>query len=425
MPKLGLAIVDEEHRFGVRKKERVKQLRSRVDVLALSATPIPRSLSMALDGLRDLSLMATPPPNRLAVRTFVAKDSDRTVREALARELARGGQVFCLHHRVQTIGSAVERMRFLAPGAQIAVVHARLPRVEIEAAMRGFYAGEIDILVCSTIIESGIDVPNANTIIVTHADRFGMAQMHQLRGRVGRAGRQAYAYFLAALDSIATPARERLRAIGETSQLGGGHLIAMRDLEIRGAGELLGTAQSGAVADVGIETFRNMVKRASKLQRGEAPGAQAAVDLGCAACLPADYCPSPVERMRLYRSFASAAELDEIEQLRTLLADRFGALPSAARMLAATHRLRIIASELGITGIRPAATGLLLSFAARPQCAEALLAAAASRRDCRIQPDQTLLLSCGSDAAARAAAAAELLDLLGRPVAQDAAAAAA
>ena len=425
IPQLGLAIIDEENRFGVRHKERVKQLRSRVDVLAMSATPIPRSLSMALEGLRDLSLMATPPAGRSAVRTFLADDEDRIVREALARELARAGQVFYLHHRVDTIAAAAERVRALAPGARVAVVHAQLAGERMEAIMRDFYAGRVDVLVCSIVIGSGIDVGNANTILVPHAERYGLAQLHQLRGRVGRAGRQAYAYFLASLVSLKPPARQRLDTIVETAQLGGGHLIAMRDLEIRGAGELLGEAQSGAVADVGIEAFRNMVQRASRLARGEAIPEATVVDLGGGACLPQLYCPSPVERLRIYSRFAGATSIAQIEQLRELLLDRFGRLPAAARLLVRAHRLRIEAGQLGIASIRPAADGMKVMFAAQPP-AEQLIELARTSSDIRLRPDNSVLVCCSADAPDAAAAACsqfieQLTNCRARPAASAAA----
>ena len=415
-PRLGLAVIDEENRFGVRHKERVKQLRSQVDVLAMSATPIPRSLSMAMEGLRDLSLMATPPAGRMAVRTFVAGDEDRTVREALARELSRGGQVFYLHHRIDTIQAAAERVQALAPGARVAVVHARLGADRMDATMRSFYDGHTDVLVCSIVVQSGIDVPNANTIVVPHANHYGLAQLHQLRGRVGRSDRQAYAYFLAPLAALGEPARRRLQTIAETSRLGGGHMIAMRDLEIRGAGELLGTAQSGAVADVGIEAFRNMVRRASRIGRGEQTPEETIVDMGGAACLPEMYCPSPVERMRIYSRFAGAASLAEIEQLRDLLIDRFGRLPVAARLLVRAHRLRISAGRLGIAAIRPAPGGMKFVFAARPPAAE-LRDLAGRRADVRLRPDHSVLVCCpDADAAAAATACSQFIDDLARTV---------
>ena len=425
IPKLGLAIIDEENRFGVRHKERVKQLRSRVDVLAMSATPIPRSLSMALEGLRDLSLMATPPAGRVAVRTFVAADEDRIVREALARELSRAGQAFYLHHRIDTIAAAAERVRFLAPGARVAVVHARLPADRLAAAMRGFYDGHIDVLVCSIVIQSGIDIANANTILIPQADRYGLAQLHQLRGRVGRSGRQAYAYFLAAPELLREPARRRLQTVSETSRLGGGHMIAMRDLEIRGAGELLGTAQSGAVADVGIEAFRSMVRRASRIGRGQRPIEETVVDLAGAACLPDGYCPSPVERMRIYSRFAAASDCREVESLRQLLVDRFGRLPLAARLLVRAHSLRISAGRLGISAIRPVAGGMKFVFAPNPPAADGLVDLARRRSDLQLRPDSSVIVSCESgDAALAAATCSQFLEDLASAANVDLAAAA-
>lgn len=413
IPRLGLVVIDEEHRFGVRQKEHLRKLRAKVDVLALSATPIPRSLSMALEGLRDMSLLATPPADRLAVRTFVTRDGDAVMREGLAREFARGGQSFVVHHRVQTIRSMAERVSDLLPQATVVVAHGQLPHKQLEAVMRRYYGGEIDVLVCTTIIESGIDVPNANTMIVPRADMFGLAQLHQLRGRVGRAARQAYAYFL----TPGNPARQgsvasRLETLVASSQLGGGHYIAARDLEIRGAGELLGDAQSGAVTAVGFETFRHLLAAATRAADGGELVTACQVDFGAHARLPARYCSNPVERMRMYRRLAAAADDEAVGALRAEMADRFGPLPGQVRLLLDGQRLRLRAAVLGISRVEATVRSVRLRFVPQPVCVTRLLDLVRERSGCQLLPDNSLRLDNEADMAGQMQLALEVCGLL-------------
>ena len=395
IPRLGLLVIDEEHRFGVRQKERMRELRAQTDVLALSATPIPRSLAMAMEGLRDMSVIATPPPDRLAVRTFVAGDADHLVRDAITRELARGGQVFYLHHRVQSIHVALERVHELAPAANVAMAHGQMPHGQLEDAMRRFYRGEVDVLVCTTIIESGIDVSNANTMIVPRADMFGLAQLHQLRGRVGRSARQAYVYFLTpAAPGKNRKADARLETLAASSQLGGGYYIAVRDMEIRGVGEILGDAQSGAVVDVGIEVFKRMLDNAVRSTRPGYTAGDCETDFGGSARLPASYCANAVERMRMYRRLAATHSAAQLDALGEEMLDRFGAQPQPVRLLLECHRLRLCASAHGITRIQGTAYGLQMSFVADPPCADALLRLIGQRDDLALLPNHGLRISC-------------------------------
>ena len=414
LPKLRLAIIDEEHRFGVRQKERLRELRADIDLLALSATPIPRTLAMALEGLRDISMLALPPADRLAVRTIVSPDADSVVREALSRELARGGQAFYVHHRVSSIELALERVADLAPDATVAMAHGQMPHARLEAVMNRFYRGEIDVLVCTTIVESGLDVANANTMIVGRSDMFGLAQLHQLRGRVGRSARQGYAYLLVPKLSVddGSQVARRLETLAEATELGAGHYIAVRDLEIRGAGEVLGEAQSGAVLDVGIEAFRNMVVAASRALGSHRATSDCEIDFGGEARLPNGYCRNPVERMRAYRALAAAASLDEIEALRARFADRFGPLPLPARLLLDCHRLRLLAAPLGLRRIQSAGAALRLGFVAEPPCADALLALVAGRDDCRFGADATMVVDAAGSHAHRLSVAFALIDQL-------------
>ena len=402
IPKLGLVVIDEEHRFGVRQKERMREMRANVDVLAMSATPIPRTLSLALEGLRDMSLVATPPPDRLEVRTFVSEDWDSVVREALSRELARGGQVFYVHHRVQTISVAEERIRDLAPDAVIGVAHGQMPHPRLEAVMHGFYRGEIDVLLCTSIVESGIDVANANTMIVPRADHFGLAQLHQLRGRVGRSARQGYAYFLvpSAIKNSrkgGSKADDRLQTIAESTHRGGGHYIARRDLEIRGAGEVLGEAQSGVIIGIGMEAFKRMLSTATRSARTGRRVADCEVDFGGHARLPAGYCDSAVERMRCYRTLSGMEDAEEVESFREQLADRFGSLPAQARLLVDSHLLRIKANGLGVVSIKASSRGLKMSFGESPSFVDEILAMVDRRDDCRLEPDNGIRIIAGGD----------------------------
>jgi transcription-repair coupling factor (superfamily II helicase) len=367
---LGLVIIDEEHRFGVRQKERLKRLRAEVDVLTLTATPIPRTLAMSLEGIRDFSVIATAPQRRLAIKTFVAPFSIGLVREAALRELKRGGQIYFLHNDIDTIRTTSERLAQLLPEARMAVAHGQMAERELEHVMRDFYAQRVNLLVCSTIIETGIDVPTANTIIIDRADRFGLAQLHQLRGRVGRSHHQAYAYLLTPPDeALSAQAKKRLEAIQLMEELGSGFYLAMHDLEIRGAGEVLGDEQSGAMQQVGFQLYADMLKAAvSALKAGREPdlaeplGVTTEVNLHVPARLPEAYCNDVHERLVLYKRLASAETADDLDALREELTDRFGRAPEPVAALLACHRLRLLAEPKGVVKIDAAPERATLQF---------------------------------------------------------------
>jgi transcription-repair coupling factor (superfamily II helicase) len=371
---LGLVIIDEEHRFGVRQKERLKALRAEVDVLTLTATPIPRTLAMALEGLRDFSVIATAPERRLAIKTFVSRYNPGIVREAVLRELKRGGQIYYLHNDIATIERAAQRLAKLVPEARLRIAHGSLRERELEHVMRDFYQHRFDLLVCTTIIETGLDVPAANTIVIERADKFGLAQLHQLRGRVGRSHHQAYAYLLLPEEGgVTAQARKRLEAIQKLEELGSGFFLAMHDLEIRGAGEVLGEAQSGEIQEVGFALYARMLEQAVRsLRQGREPdlaaplGVTTEVNLHAPALLPADYCPDVPERLVLYNRLASCETLEALEALREELADRFGPLPEPARALIECHRLRILGRPLGIARIDASDSAIQLQFVAQP-----------------------------------------------------------
>ncbi|MHB8166880.1 MAG: transcription-repair coupling factor [Sulfuricella sp.] len=372
---LGLVIVDEEHRFGVRQKEQLKALRAEVDVLTLTATPIPRTLSMSLEGLRDFSVIATAPQRRLSIKTFVTPDSDGIIREAVLRELKRGGQIYFLHNEVETILNVREKLVKLLPEARIAVAHGQLRERELEHVMRDFYQQRFNLLLCSTIIETGIDIPTANTIIIHRADKFGLAQLHQLRGRVGRSHHQAYAYLLTppGEEGITPQARKRLDAIQSLEDLGAGFYLSMHDLEIRGAGEILGESQSGEMQEIGFNLYAEMLNRAVKaLKAGKEPdisqplGITTEINLHSPALLPNDYCGDVNERLTLYKRLANCATLEELDQIHEELIDRFGLLPSQAGALLDTHRLRILAKPLGIAKIDASSNSITLQFIPNP-----------------------------------------------------------
>lgn len=352
---LGLVIVDEEQRFGVAHKERLKQLRVSVDVLTLTATPIPRTLHMSLAGLRDMSVINQAPEGRAPVRTYVREYDDDLVREAIVRELDRDGQVYILHNRVESIDNVADRISRLVPSARIVVGHGQMGEHELEDVMMGFYHQKYDVLVCTTIIESGIDVPNANTIIINHADKLGLAQLYQLRGRVGRSQRQAYAYLLYKSERILTEvAEKRLSAIREFADLGSGFKIAMRDMEIRGAGNILGPEQHGQMLSVGFDMYCHLLAQAVKELKGEeAPEEKTLppVDLPVEAYIPEDYIPGEAQRIAIYRKLASRFTEEEVSKLEEELDDRFGPPPTAVRNALTILRLRIQAERLGIASI--------------------------------------------------------------------------
>ena len=368
--RLGLVIIDEEHRFGVRQKEALKALRAEVDVLTLTATPIPRTLGMSLEGLRDFSVIATAPQRRLAIKTFVRREDNSTMREAMLRELKRGGQVYFLHNEVDTIHNRRARLEELVPEARIAVAHGQMGERDLEQVMKGFYQQRFNVLLCTTIIETGIDVPTANTIIIHRADRFGLAQLHQLRGRVGRSHHQAYAYLLTPGDEAMTSnARKRLEAIQSMEELGSGFFLAMHDLEIRGTGEVLGESQSGNIQEVGFSMYNDMLNEAVRaMKAGVEPDLDAPFSAGCEvnlhapALLPSDYCGDVHARLSLYKRLSSAQDEDRVLILQEELIDRFGKLPEAARTLIASHRIRLAAIRLGIQKIDATDTQIMLHF---------------------------------------------------------------
>ncbi|MGB5620864.1 MAG: transcription-repair coupling factor [Gammaproteobacteria bacterium] len=353
---LGLVIIDEEHRFGVRHKERLKKLRAEVDVLTLTATPIPRTLNMAMGGLRDLSLITTAPSERLAVKTFVSEWQEAVIREACLREVRRGGQIYFLHNRVETIEQTARKLEALIPEARVRIAHGQMRERELEQIMLDFYHRRFNLLVCTTIIESGIDVPTANTIVIDRADRLGLAQLHQLRGRVGRSHHRAYAYLITPpRKAMTADAIKRLEAIESLEDLGAGFMLATHDLEIRGAGELLGEGQSGQIHEVGFAMYSDMLERAVKaIKSGQDPDLSRPLDhgtevgLGVSALLPEDYVPDVHLRLMLYKRISAAADTAELRELQVEFIDRFGLLPEPAKMLFRLAELRLKASALGI-----------------------------------------------------------------------------
>ena len=372
--RLGLVVVDEEHRFGVRQKEALKTLRSEVDILTLTATPIPRTLGLALEGMRDFSVIATAPSKRLAIKTFVQRHSRGIVREAVLREFKRGGQVYFLHNEVDTIDNMRNTLAELLPEARIVVGHGQLPERELERVMRDFTTQRANLLLCSTIIETGIDIPTANTIIINRADKFGLAQLHQLRGRVGRSHHQAYAYLLT--DAHAKPtakAQKRLEAITMMEDLGAGFFLAMHDLEIRGAGEVLGENQSGEIQQIGFTLYSEMLKRAVKdLQAGKEPDLSqplevvSEINLHTPALLPNDYCSDVGERLTLYKRLANCESEDELRDLQEELIDRFGAMPPQTQALIESHRLRLLLQPYEIQKLDASEAQITVQFGANP-----------------------------------------------------------
>jgi transcription-repair coupling factor (superfamily II helicase) len=370
---IGLVIVDEEHRFGVRHKEAIKLLRSEVDVLTLTATPIPRTLNMALGGLREMSLITTPPAHRLSVKTFVSEWNDVVIREAILREVKRGGQVYFIHNRVEDIESIGERIRRLIPEASLRIGHGQMPERELEQVMLDFYHRRFNVLLCTTIVESGLDVPTANTIVINRADRFGLAQLHQLRGRVGRSHHRAYAYLVAPPRSAMTAdAIKRLEAIDSLEDLGSGFILATHDLEIRGAGELLGDTQSGQIQEIGFSLYTELLGRAvSSLKSGKEPdlleplNAGVEINLHLPALLPEDYVPDVHLRLMLYKRIASAATDDELREMQVEMIDRFGLLPVAAKNFMRIAAIKLDASALGIEKIDASRSGGYIAFGKR------------------------------------------------------------
>lgn len=371
---LGLIIIDEEHRFGVRQKERMKALRAEVDVLALTATPIPRTLHMSLSGLRDLSIIATPPARRLAIKTFVREWDDNLLREALLREIKRGGQVYFLHNEVESIDKMAQKVQALYPEAKIGIAHGQMREQQLEQVMLDFYHQRFNVLVCTTIIETGIDIPSANTMIIRRADKFGLAQLYQLRGRVGRSHHRAYAYLITPHRSaITADAAKRLEAIESLEELGAGFTLATHDMEIRGAGELLGKDQSGQMQEIGFSLYNELLERAVKtLKSGQTltlerlPEHGPEVDLHAPALIPEDYLPDIHTRLVLYKRIAGAYTLEELKELQVEMIDRFGLLPEATKTLFALNEIRLKASGIGIRKIEANSQGGRVHFLPEP-----------------------------------------------------------
>ena len=371
---LGLVVVDEEQRFGVRQKEQLKKLRAEVDLLTMTATPIPRTLNMAMAGLRDLSLITTPPAHRMAVRTFISAWDPATIREAFQRELSRGGQVYFLHNEVQTIERTARELEELIPEARIGIAHGQMPERELERVMADFHRQRFNVLVCTTIIETGIDIPTANTIIIDRADRFGLAQLHQLRGRVGRSHHRAYAYLVVPdRKAMTADAEKRLEALASLEELGAGFTLATHDLEIRGAGELLGEEQSGQIQEIGFGLYTELLDRAVRaLKSGKVPDFdlssehETEVELHLPALIPDDYLPDVHTRLTLYKRIASARSEDGLRDLQVEMIDRFGLLPEPTKTLFALSSLKLMATPLGIRKLDLGANGGRITFRDRP-----------------------------------------------------------
>jgi len=362
---LGLVVIDEEHRFGVSHKEKLKQMRKLVDVMTLTATPIPRTLQMAVSGIRDLSLIQTPPENRLSIRTIVVRYDDEVIREAVQRELGRGGQVFFVHHRVQNIYAMANHLRRLIPEASLAIAHGQMREKELEKVMLQFVRKEINLLVCTSIIESGLDIPTANTILINHAERFGLADLYQIRGRVGRGSHQAYAYLIIPGDlTLSKDAMRRLRAIQELSELGSGFKLAIQDLEIRGAGNLLGPSQSGYITAVGFELYTQLMEKAVKELKGEEVVEEITPEIHfhLPAFIPEAYVEDPGERLSLYRRLSLSRSDEEVERIREELVDRFGKIPSEVDHLIEVIKVKIVLTRLSIRKFEQTPSQMVLTF---------------------------------------------------------------
>ncbi|MFT7774250.1 transcription-repair coupling factor [Roseateles sp.] len=427
--RLGLLVIDEEHRFGVRHKEAMKAMRAEVDVLTLTATPIPRTLGMALEGLRDLSVIATAPQRRLAIKTFVRAESSGTIREAVLRELKRGGQVYFLHNEVETIENRRQKLEELLPEARIVVAHGQMPERELERVMREFVQGKHNLLLCSTIIETGIDVPSANTIVISRADKFGLAQLHQLRGRVGRSHHQAYAYLMVPdIQGLTKQATQRLDAIQAMEELGSGFYLAMHDLEIRGAGEVLGDNQSGNMMEIGFQLYNDMLNEAVRaLKSGREPdllsptgafSTNTEINLHAPALLPDAYCGDVQVRLSLYKRLATAEKPEQIDAMLEEITDRFGKLPTQGQTLFDLHRLRVLAKPYGVVKVDATPGIININFRPNPPIDPMrVIELVQKNRNIKLVGNEKLrvekALSSPQD---RAQAVREVLRLLGQPV---------
>ncbi|MCB8747573.1 transcription-repair coupling factor [Rhodoferax sp. U2-2l] len=426
---LGLLIIDEEHRFGVRHKEQMKALRAEVDVLTLTATPIPRTLGMALEGLRDLSVIATAPQRRLAIKTFVRTEGNGVIREAVLRELKRGGQVYFLHNEVETIENRRAKLEELLPEARISVAHGQMPERQLEAVMRDFVAQRSNVLLCSTIIETGIDVPTANTIVMARADKFGLAQLHQLRGRVGRSHHQAYAYLMVPdLEGLTKQAQQRLDAIQAMEELGSGFYLAMHDLEIRGAGEVLGENQSGNMLEVGFQLYNEMLSEAVRcLKAGIEPdllnplNVATDINLHAPALLPDDYCGDVHLRLSFYKKLATAKTTNQIDGLLEEIIDRFGKLPAQAQTLIDVHRLRVLSQPYGVTKVDAAPGVISITFKKNPPIDPMkIIAMIQKNKHIKLAGNEKLRIERElPEAKDRAQMVRDILKNLGQPLAQE------
>ena len=362
---LGLIIVDEEHRFGVSHKERLKQMRKQVDVLTLTATPIPRTLHMSLAGIRDLSIINTPPEDRLAIKTIVAKFDDDVIKDAIRRELGRGGQVFFVHNRVQSIMAIADYLKRLVPEAKIGIAHGQIKEKELENVMTAFVNKEYDILISTSIIESGLDIPSANTILINRADRFGLAEIYQLRGRVGRSSHRAYAYLLTPPElTLTEDAKKRLKVLQELSDLGAGFRLAAYDLEIRGAGELLGAKQSGQIAEVGFEMYTQLLEDAIKELQGAKieKEIEPEINLKISAYIPEGYIPDERQRLNIYKRIASVVSEDDLAKLKEEIKDRFGDIPELVDNLFRIMGLKLLLKKLKITELAQKGDYIYITF---------------------------------------------------------------
>jgi transcription-repair coupling factor (superfamily II helicase) len=418
---LGLIIVDEEHRFGVRDKEKLKTLRAQVHVLTLTATPIPRTLNMALGGLRELSLITTPPAGRVAIRTTVGEWHPPAIREAALRELRRGGQIYFVHNEIQTIDKVAEDLRRIVPEAQVRIGHGQMRERDLEQLMVDFYHRRFDLLLCTTIIESGIDVPTANTIMINNADRLGLAQLHQLRGRVGRSHHRAFAYLIVpSRKGLTQDAQRRLEAIESLEELGAGFVLATHDLEIRGAGEFLGEEQSGELTEVGLTMYLDMLESTVRaLKAGEDPAdmkplvAATEVNLHVPTLLPSDYVGDVQTRLALYKRIAAAADATELDDLRTEVGDRFGPLPDGAQNLFSVARLTQRCRAAGIRRLDVGAQSSHVVFEEQNRIDAAVVIKLIQRdRDFRLEGSLKLRVARGAEPAARFSLASTLLGLL-------------
>jgi len=392
---LGLLVIDEEHRFGVKHKERLKEMRSQVDVLTLTATPIPRTLQMGLAGLREISVITTPPADRSAIRTFVCQFDPALLGEAIARELQRGGQIFCVHNRVEDLAKWTKDVRALAPKARVAMAHGQMPEGKLEKVMIDFVDGRYDILCCTTIIESGLDIPRANTMIVNHADRFGLAQLYQLRGRIGRSRERAFSYLVVpGGGKMSTEAAQRLAVLQRFTELGAGFQIATADLEIRGAGELLGGKQSGLVAAVGFDTYARILEEAVAELRGQPIRAEhdPEITVDVPAFLPEELIPDPGQRLEFYRRLAQASDEDAVRAIAAEIEDRYGHLPSEAQLLLEVMVDKTLVRRMHARGYELGPLRLVLSLGPEPRLDPAKVMRLVQRRDSRwkLTPDMRL-----------------------------------